>query len=413
MPRQSKPARLWLRPAGTDRAAVWIILDRGGQFSTGLGAAARTEAEQRLAEHIAAKRQPAGERHRHPDKVLIADVISVYIDEVVPGQANPAAAGKRAARLLEWWGTKRLAAVSPASCLAYIAHREAVERGRREAGAAKRKSAAPPKPVKGGGARRDLEDLRAAIHHHAERELHLGLIDVYLPPRSGARTRFLTRDEAAKLLWTCWRHGRAVRLPKGRNKGATVESAFHDLRHLARFILLGLYTGSRSGAILSASVRAGADRSFVDLDTGIFFRRADGTAETSKRQPPAPLPPRLLAHLRRWERKKIIADHVVEWQGAPVASVKTAWQHAVRLAGLDPGVTPHTLRHTAATWLMQNGVSIWTAAHYLGMSEEMIRRVYGHLHPDYLQEAAAGITRKPKRQSLPKSLPQPRPATDR
>ena len=78
----------------------------------------------------------------------------------------------------------------------------------------------------------------------------------------------------------------------------------------------------------------------------------------------------------------------------PVKSVKTGFKHAVNLAGLWGKVTPHTLRHTAATWLMQRGVPIWQAAGYLGMSAEMIERTYGHHHPDYMRAAAQAITSK-------------------
>ncbi len=56
---------------------------------------------------------------------------------------------------------------------------------------------------------------------------------------------------------------------------------------------------------------------------------------------------------------------------APVKSVKTAFASAVELAKLSRkhgNVTPHTLRHTAATWLMQRGVDPWCAAGFLGMS---------------------------------------------
>jgi len=64
---------------------------------------------------------------------------------------------------------------------------------------------------------------------------------------------------------------------------------------------------------------------------------------------------RLLADLRRWHRIDPEAKHFVEFNGKPVNSVKTAFKSAVRLAGLGPGISPHTLRHTAATWLMQKG----------------------------------------------------------
>jgi integrase len=35
-------------------------------------------------------------------------------------------------------------------------------------------------------------------------------------------------------------------------------------------------------------------------------------------------------------------------------------------AGAD--VTPHILRHTCTTWLMQKGVNLWDAAGFLGMT---------------------------------------------
>jgi hypothetical protein len=72
---------------------------------------------------------------------------------------------------------------------------------------------------------------------------------------------------------------------------------------------------------------------------------------------------------------------------------------AVRLAKLPGKVSPHTLRHTAATWLMQAGVDKWEAAGFLGMTVEMLDRVYGHHHPDHLKVAARAIGYRP-RQSL-------------
>jgi len=53
---------------------------------------------------------------------------------------------------------------------------------------------------------------------------------------------------------------------------------------------------------------------------------------------------RLLARLRRWHRLDPEAKHFVEFNGKPVNSVKTAFKSAVRLAGLGPGISPHTLR---------------------------------------------------------------------
>ena len=94
-------------------------------------------------------------------------------------------------------------------------------------------------------ARRELEDLRAAINHHRREGLCSEVISVVLPPRQPARERWLTRSEAARLLWAAW----------------TAKQVMHDKdtrravgRHIARFILVGLYTGTRSSAICKAAL---------------------------------------------------------------------------------------------------------------------------------------------------------------
>ena len=103
--------------------------------------------------------------------------------------------------------------------------------------------------------------------------------------------------------------------------------------------------------------------------------------------------------MRRWQRLGLVAGHFVDFNGKPIASVKTAFSRAVRLADLSSEggkIVPHTLRHTAATWLVQSGVAMWQAAGYLGMSTDILDRVYGHHSPEHLQGAAKAITGKNK-----------------
>jgi integrase len=185
----------------------------------------------------------------------------------------------------------------------------------------------------------------------------------YSPTRSRSKSLSTksperSRREAAALLWHCWRYRERQTIHAGAAKGGLVQTDRRPLQHIARFILIGLYTGTRAGAIASASPTAELGRSYVDLERGIFFRKRIGKRATKKRQTPAPIPPRLLAHMRRWKARKLTASHFVEYNGKPVASVKKGFRSAVRLAGLPGRVTPHTLRHTAATWLMQRGVAI-------------------------------------------------------
>src|SRR5262245_65246085 len=85
-------------------------------------------------------------------------------------------------------------------------------------------------------ARRELEDLRAAIRHHWEAGLCAALTPVALPDRGQVRERWLTRNEAARLLWAAWRLRQRWR--DGSRDRTTAQ-------HVARFILVGLYTGTR------------------------------------------------------------------------------------------------------------------------------------------------------------------------
>jgi len=165
-------------------------------------------------------------------------------------------------------------------------------------------------------------------------------------------------------------------------------------------LLIGLYTRTRAGATATASPCAEQGRSFVDLERAIFYRTAIGKRATKKRQSPAPIPPRLLAHMRRLERAKADRNLLVEFNGKPVASVKKGFRRAVGLAGLPGRVTPHTLRHTAATWLMRRSVPIWGTAGFLGVSPEVLQGTYGHHHPDFLQGAAAANGQKSRSVSV-------------
>jgi integrase len=378
MPRRQRPPRLWLRPGRktgkgqTKRSAVWIILDRGRQIATGCTEGEDTAAQAALAEYIQQQHRPS-RKERDIESIAIADVLSIYEEDRGASQVNQAKFYERLGRLNEFWGALRLSDVTGVTCREYVRRRGS-----------------------NGGARRDLEDLRAAINHHGKQGFHRNIVRVVLPSKGLPRDRWLTRQEAANLLSVCWRYREQQTRHRGADKGKRVATGKYPLRHLARFILLGLYTGTRAAAIASASPIAKPGHSFVDLQNGIFYRLARGKHETNKRQTPVPIPQRLLAHLRRWHAKGISRQHFVEWNGRPVKSVKTAFKSATRLAGLN-GVSPHTLRHTAATWLMQLGVSEWQASGFLGMSPETLRRVYGHHHPAYLGEAATALSsRKPE-----------------
>jgi integrase len=291
-------------------------------------------------------------------------VIGIYLSDVAPGQARPEKAGERAERLLDFFGHRRLDEITGALCREYAAARGSP-----------------------GGARRDLQDLAAAINHHAKEGLHRGVVRVVLPERGEARQHWIERDDFARLLWTCWR---TREVQNGR------ETAKRPLRHLCRFLLLAIYTGSRPGAVFGASWDRAPGRGWVDVERGVFHRHLQGRAENSKRQPSVRLAPGLLAHLRRWKRIDAAKGqpHVVTHDGQPFSTdAGTAIDRACKLAGIER-VTGYTFRHSCASWLVREGVSTRVIADFLGTTEPMILKHYGHLAPDYQLEAALAIGRK-------------------
>jgi integrase len=87
---------------------------------------------------------------------------------------------------------------------------------------------------------------------------------------------------------------------------------------------------------------------------------------------------------------------VLHIDGKRIGNIKKGFEAACARAGLE-GVSPHTLRHTAATWIARDGAAdLSDAANYLAMSEKTLREVYRHHHPDFLREAAESIGRRPQ-----------------
>ena len=221
-----------------------------------------------------------------------------------------------------------------------------------------------------GTIRKELGVLQAAINYcHAEGYV-TSAPRVKLPPKPQPRDRWLTRDEVAKLL-------RAARNnPQDR------------ARHLCRFVLMAVYTGTRSTAILNLRFLPHVGGGWVDTERAIMHRRAANEVVTNKRQPPIPLPRQLLAHMRRWERNG--ARWVVEIDGQRVGNLKKAWTTALAASGIEH-CTRHDLRHTAITWAMQRGMDRWQASGYFGLTMEMLERVYAHHDADYLRQAAEAM----------------------
>lgn len=367
MPRPAKGARIWFDP----KAKLYYIRDGSLKRGTGCGIAERAGAEGQLRAYIEQKYEPPTDSR--PSRLLVDDILTFYAREIAPGQKSQATSYSME-RLLDWWSGKALSDVKRSTCEAYVAHR--MTQPIRQATKSKE-----PKLVSQETARRELTVLRAAINaYHAETPLD-ALPVVTLPEAAPPKTRWLSRKEAARLLRAAWR----------------LEDK-DSARALSRFILIGLYTGTRSGAIRKLGWLPNTVGGHIDLNQRIIYRRSDGERDNRKRRPAVRIPDRLYGSLDRWRRQDMGGERkvpfVIHYRGRMIEKQRKSWAAACLRAGLGSDVTPHILRHTCVTWMMLDSQSAFDVGHYVGMSHQMIEDVYGHHSPEHQGKIASSIGRR-------------------
>ncbi|MDB5438235.1 MAG: integrase family protein [Caulobacteraceae bacterium] len=409
MPRSAKGPRLYLRRGRIDSKTrqslpdVWVIRDGQTQRSTGFGPDGLPGAEQALQNYIAAKWAPdevlSVDSRRDPAKVGVAEVLALFAQQRAPElAADPVTTAGFVKHLTLWWGDKYVADVRRSTCKAYVAWR--IEQT--VAGASKTERKVSPQT-----ARRELETLSSAIGFwHGEDALTTRL-KVWLPEKPESPRDALTRPQAARLM----RAARGWRRNEDGSWTALSASARANRRHLARFILIGLYTGTRSAVIRALLWEESPNQAWVDLDAGMIYRRGKLERDhRNKRRPVVKLPTRLLGHLRRWRKidaalqaarrpskhaeasgnRSFTLASVIHHGGDPIRTkINKGFSAIVADAGLSDEVTPHWLRHTCATWLMEAGVESRQAAAFTGMTTAVLERHYGHHRPDYQSGAAS------------------------
>lgn len=153
--------------------------------------------------------------------------------------------------------------------------------------------------------------------------------------------------------------------------------------HVRLYMILGISTAGRPSAILALRWQQ------VDFTRGLVHLNPEGRAQTAKGRATVPMTDRAREALEAaWHART--SDWVIELGGRPVASVKKAFQLASQRLGFR--VTPYSLRHSAAVWMAESGVSMAEIASYLGHTDSRTtERHYARFSPDYLRKAGAAL----------------------
>lgn len=104
-----------------------------------------------------------------------------------------------------------------------------------------------------------------------------------------------------------------------------------------------------------------------------------------------PLSRRACAVLVLLRRLNPDGEHVFQWKGRPIDDCNTAaFQKGVKRAGLTPFCW-HDLRHTGASWAVQNGVTLQELMQLGGWKSYAMVLRYAHLAPDHLATAVEKV----------------------
>lgn len=185
------------------------------------------------------------------------------------------------------------------------------------------------------------------------------------------RLRWLTREEANCLI------EEAKVLPRDG----------HPAFHLADFIVLALHTGCRSGELL------GLEWDRVDLRNNLIRLEAKHTKSGKGRSVPINGSARAVLLNRARHRAEHCPDSPwvfvhsnPHWKGQRIHSVKKSFAAACKRAQLED-CTPHTLRHTCASWMVMAGRPLMEVRDILGHSTVKMTERYAHLAPENLRNA--------------------------
>ncbi len=206
---------------------------------------------------------------------------------------------------------------------------------------------------------RQLRTLSAAMHY-AEGNKWIGPVPRFAMPVSAPPPRdlWLTREQV----------------------GLLIEKAKSP--HIRLFILFAVSTAARSGAILELTWQQ------IDFEKRLIdFGRGWG----KKRRSVVPMNEDVYTALCI-AKELAQTDHVIEFNCKPLNSIKGAFRKLCKEANIE--ASPHVLRHTAATWLVMDGVPLREVARLLGNSEKMVEEVYGKHSPDYLRRAVNALSLK-------------------
>ena len=209
-----------------------------------------------------------------------------------------------------------------------------------------------------------VEKIRITFNRSFELALKWGMPGVKMNPVRGiprpkfsnARDRFLTSEEAARLL------------------KATEASVNTQLRNIVGLLLL---TGARKNELLKAQWQ------HIDVARKVWFIPTSKTGK-SRHVPLAQAALDIIGQLTRYDKCPWLLPNPKT--KLPFADIKRPWETARTAAGLE-GLHLHDLRHSFASFAVNAGIDLFAVGRILGHADHQSTMRYSHLANDTLMKA--------------------------
>jgi integrase len=289
----------------------------------------------------------------------------LYIEQHSARTASPESLEFVGKSLKAFFGDMRLEEITAKNVRDYIEQRRKGLRVTNDDGSKEKRRA-----VSDGTIRKELTIMRAVFNFMVKRvepkELRADpreLCYIEMPSRPAPRQRVLSDDELDLIR-------KAVRPP----------DPPAPIPRLSIYVWLLMETGARAGALRDLTWAQ------VDFNNGFIRLNPHGREQTNKRRPIIPISDELRPVLERAHQERT-TDHVLGHDGM----IRKSFERFGDRLGLE-GVTAHTFRHTFATRLAQNGVSMVEISQLLGDQLVTVERNYLHYQPEYLRQAINSLS---------------------
>jgi integrase len=330
MPRTARPIP-WIGQIDSVYYVFWYDAGARRTKRLSLKTSDAEVAQSLFAEFLAEK--AAVEGKPPPRVITVAETLDFYVSEHVENNVLAPTRQKCAVAVLKrHMGDVRIDQVDAARCEQYVRER--------------RKDRATG--IQDATIRRELSTLRAAANFALARK-RIDAAPVFKLPADTAPNpnKWLTREQVQALIDAADGHAK-------------------------KFIQLAYWTGARKGVLHQLKKQQ------INFAAGHIDLHPPGRPRSKKRNPVIKIPNAIREQLAEW-----MIETPNEYVLGSSKEPRRGFAAAVKRAKLDHlDVSPHWLRHSRASHMLQAGVPPFKVARFLGDTLATVDRVYGHMAPD-------------------------------